>query len=133
MSLAETSTSGNVATRFQAGKSGNPGGFPQSKRKLSKRFLDALLEHFEENGPDAIERYCQDNLAGYIALIAGMVPTESTVNVNNSTDVSPGLERLSSNLEWLSQHVERVRKDREATISQPERPLLPAPLHPEKS
>ena len=138
MSLQDAPTVGSHpkhnATSFKPGQVTNPGGFPASKRKLGKKFLDELLAHFEANGSEAIDALCTKHVDKYCQLIADLIPTEATVNVKTTAELSPSLERLSSTLEFLAEHVERARKSAGVvSIPEPERPLLPAPVHAEKS
>lgn len=64
-------------TSFKPGQSGNPGGKPAGARnRLTAHFLNDLAKHYEAHGADAIDRLCQDDPAGYVKVIAALLPKE---------------------------------------------------------
>jgi Family of unknown function (DUF5681) len=70
---------GNVSNLvpFKPGQSGNPGGRPAAARnRLQGDFLNALAEHFAENGKDAIVRLCKKNPVAYIKAVASLMPRQ---------------------------------------------------------
>ena len=137
MSIQEPTATGRAdhATRFKPGQSGNPGGMPEGARKrLQKKFLNDIIAKWEERGIEALDAVIEDRPDKFLELVAGLLPTEANVNVKTTAELSPSLERLSSTLEFLAEHVERARKSAGVvSIPEPERPILPAPVHAEKS
>jgi len=68
---------------FKPGQSGNVTGRPRETRnKLSGAFLRALHISFEEKGVDAIERVIRDDPAGYLRVIASVMPKELEISKN---------------------------------------------------
>lgn len=67
----------DIATRFQPGQSGNPGGKPYNARNhLKTRFLKALAEDFDKNGEKAIEDMRTYKPAEYVKAIVALMPKE---------------------------------------------------------
>lgn len=65
-----------TAPRFKPGQSGNPGGQPAARNRLTAKFLNALEADFEVYGPEAIEACRQKNPGAYIKAIAALLPKE---------------------------------------------------------
>lgn len=62
---------------FKPGESGNIAGKPRETRnKLSATFLRALHTSFQEKGVEAIDRVIRDDPAGYLRVIASVIPKE---------------------------------------------------------
>lgn len=102
----------------------NPGGFPQSRRKLTKRFCDAFHKDFDEHGDAAIVRLREDHVDKYCQMIIDMMPAEMKVNVAPTAE----LERLSGDISWIRDAIESARAKTAAQVMVPERPVLPAPV-----
>lgn len=65
---------------FKPGQSGNPAGRPKgSKQKLATDFVRALADDFAKNGAAAIERTRDDDPAGYLRIIASVLPKEFVI------------------------------------------------------
>jgi hypothetical protein len=65
------------ATRFKPGESGNPGGKPVGDRnRLTKAFLNALADDFDNHGKQAIIDCRENKPEAYIKAIAALCPKE---------------------------------------------------------
>lgn len=65
-----------IETRWEPGKSGNPGGRPASRNRLTARFLNDLADDFEANGKEAIQKCRETKPDAYIKAIAALCPKE---------------------------------------------------------
>lgn len=63
-------------TKFKPGQSGNPGGRPASRNRLTAHFLNTLADDFEEHGKEAIKNCREQNPTGYVKAIAALCPKE---------------------------------------------------------
>lgn len=72
---------GNPATltapRFKPSQSGNPGGKPVGARnRLTRQFLNALADDFEEHGKQAIIAAREKDPMGYVKAIGALMPKQ---------------------------------------------------------
>jgi hypothetical protein len=75
---------GDVATRFQPGRSGNPAGRKQgSRNRLSEAFIAALAADFEANGPATIAEVRQSNPAAYLRICVSLVAKQVEIGPEN--------------------------------------------------
>lgn len=65
-----------TAPRYVKGQSGNPGGEPAARKRLTSRFLNALADDFDTHGAQAITDCREQNPAAYIKAIAALCPKE---------------------------------------------------------
>ena len=101
------------------------------RQSLSSSFMKALFNHFEVDGVMAIAELARTRPDKYCELIASLIPQEA--HVNASPYDSPKAERLSANLEWIRESVERARARPVIEASVSDRPLLPDPVRDEES
>ena len=91
-----------TAPRFEPGQSGNPGGQPKSRGKLTTAFLNALLADFEANGKQAIEECRQNKPEAYVKVLAALCPKEVEVtrplDELNATDLLAAVRALEGYL-----------------------------------
>lgn len=106
----------------------NPGGFPQSRRKLTKRFCDAFHKDFDAHGDAAIVRLREEHVDKYCQMIIDMMPTEMKVNGTTQTTASAIAEGLSAFFDRITETAARPASPIiEGVVS--ERPLLSPPVH----
>lgn len=73
--------------RFVSGNIG--GGRPKgSRNKLGEAFLQALQEDFDTHGADAIVKTRETKPEVYVRVIAGLLPSEHTLNINRNEELS---------------------------------------------
>src|SRR5215467_15003367 len=71
---------------FQQGVSGNPhGNRHRTRHLLNQEFMQALLLNFRHQGKKAIEKVARDQPAGYLKILALLVPRE--LKMEHSGDV----------------------------------------------
>lgn len=65
---------------FKKGQSGNPGGKPVNARnRVTKAFLEALADDFEDGGKDAILAARTSDPMGYVRAVASLLPKEFVI------------------------------------------------------
>lgn len=65
------------------------GGRPKGARnKLGEQFLAAMQKDFEEHGADAIIQTRETKPEVYVRVIAGLLPSEHTLNINRNEELS---------------------------------------------
>lgn len=102
MSDKPTPEQDEATGRFVSGNIG--GGRPKgSRNKLGEAFLSALHDDFAEHGVEAIERTRTEKPEVYVRVIAGLLPSEHTLNVNKLDDLSDA--ELSERLRQLTEAI----------------------------
>jgi len=70
---------------FKPGESGNPAGKPTgSRNRLSEKFCADLLEHWQENGVEAMDAALAKDPAGYVRVVRSMMPKDVKFTVDTS-------------------------------------------------
>lgn len=68
---------------WKAGKSGNPRGRPKgSRHKFSEQFLSDVLEAWNEQGPQVLQRVIKEDPAAYLRAMIAILPKEHNVKIN---------------------------------------------------
>ena len=86
-----------AAYQFKAGNPGRPKG---SKNKLTEDFLGDVLEAWQERGKQAITDMIDDKPGDFVKMVAGLVPKEATLNINDGSDLSD--EQLAERVRTLA-------------------------------
>ena len=74
---------------WKPGQSGNPTGrLVGTRRKLSERFLDDMLNDWNEHGAEAIALFRTEKPHEYVKVVAGIMPRELKVKVNELEQLS---------------------------------------------
>lgn len=92
---------------FQKGRTLNPGGKPVGARNLlSRLFIEALRNDFDQHGEQAICDVRENDPAIYLRVIASIVPKEMTINEGDTA-----IERILDTIadEEIATFVEGVR------------------------
>ncbi len=92
-----------VGKPFAPGNNANPAGRPKgSRNKLGEIFVQALQRDFEEHGVVAIKTMRDVDPAGYVRVIAGLLPKEFKIEtVSDLTD-----EQLDARIRTLANLVQ---------------------------
>jgi hypothetical protein len=88
---------GPPATLFQPGNPGRPKG---SKNKLCEDFLGDVLEAWNDKGKQAITDMIDDKPGDFVKMVAGLVPKEMTLNVNDHSEMTD--EQLAERIRNLA-------------------------------
>ena len=85
---------------WKPGQSGNRAGKPKGVRnRLSTRFLEDMLADWEEHGRAAIETFRTERPNEYVKVMAGLLPREVEMKVNELEELSD--EQISTQLAAL--------------------------------
>lgn len=88
-------------TRFQPGQSGNPSGRPKgAKSKLQEDFLRDVLLAWEQRGPAAIEGMITQKPHEFVKMVAGLMPKEATLHINNEIEMTD--DELRERIRYLA-------------------------------
>lgn len=73
--------------RFLTGNNG--GGRPKgSRNKLAESFLADVLEEWENHGAVAVSDMREKSPGDFVKMVAGLLPKEMTLNVNNENEMT---------------------------------------------
>lgn len=107
------------------GVSGNPGGRPQARTRVTTRFLNELADDYEVNGKAAIVSAREKDPLGYLKVIAGLLPKEIEITspLDELTD-----EQLLGALNAIAAYIgaEAPPERTGATLEGEATPVLPA-------
>lgn len=74
---------------YLPGQSGNPAGRPKGSRsKLQEDFLSDVLAAWKLKGAAAIDAMIEDKPGDFVKMVAGILPKEATLNINDASDMS---------------------------------------------
>ena len=89
--------------RFVSGNIG--GGRPKgSRNKLGEAFLADMLEDWEANGPETIQRVREEKPDAYLKVVASILPKELNVKVSELDDLSD--EQIDKRIAALARALE---------------------------
>lgn len=87
--MSEPENTGTVRadhlTRFQPGNPGKPKG---ARNKLQEDFLKDVLTAWEAKGAAAINEMIKDKPGDFVKMVAGLMPKEATLNINDTSDLT---------------------------------------------
>lgn len=72
-------------TRFQPGNPGKPKGV---KHKMQEDFLRDIHNAWQEHGTAAIEAMIADKPGDFVKVVAGLMPKEATLNINDHSELT---------------------------------------------
>ena len=75
-------------TQYRAGSSGGPGRPKGSKNKITKAYLDTIVEAFDECGKEVVDRLIEKRPDVFIKLVADLVPKNMDINHSGNLNVS---------------------------------------------
>lgn len=89
MTAETTVAKQQIGRPFAPGQSGNPSGRPKgSRNKLQEDFLKDVLEAWENSGKAAITEMIADKPGDFVKMVAGLMPKEATLNINDHSEMS---------------------------------------------
>lgn len=90
LNRGENAEAGLAAHQFKAGNPGGPGRPKGARNKLGEVFIKAVLEDFEANGIEALEKVRKTDPSTYMRVIASILPKEVT-GVDGESLIPPSL------------------------------------------
>lgn len=79
------------------------GRFAGTRDKITKKFLNDLLDKYNQFGAEAIEHVAVNDPAKFITIVAGLLPKEATLDVRTSPIDELSVEQLAALSEGLAQ------------------------------
>ena len=76
----------NKDTQFKDGHSGGPGRPKGSKNKITKAYLDTIVEAFDKCGAEVVDRLIEKRPDVFLKLVAQLVPKD--LDVKHSGDLT---------------------------------------------
>src|SRR5512139_9906 len=74
---------------WKPGQSGNPSGrWPHTRNRLNEKFLQDMLADWEAHGAAAIEAFRTERPNEYVKVMAGLLPREVEMKVNELDELS---------------------------------------------
>jgi hypothetical protein len=112
------------AGRYEPGKSGNPAGRKVgSRNKLGESFLSDMLEDWKVHGAAAIATFRADRPHDYVKVVAGLLPREVSVKVNELDELTD--EQLARQLAAAIAQLTAAGADPGAGAGEAEAPQSP--------
>jgi hypothetical protein len=100
--------------QFRPGQSGNPGGKPvQSRNRITRAFLGALADGFDEHGQSAIVACREQMPARYLAIVASLLPKQLEIAQDRPV-IEMTREELQAEIAWAKERAlaqEQFEKD----------------------
>ena len=126
---SETTQKQRVIGRpFQPGNPGRPKG---SRNKIQEDFFADVLAAWEEKGKAAIDEMIADKPGEFVKMVAGLMPKEATLTINDNSDLSD--DELADRIKQLAAQLAPFLIDGNggaaADTGNPASPAKPARVH----